>query len=106
MSTEMVFLGVCVVLLAVLIALVRRHHDRGAIFSQRAQRLEDMHGAHDIRGVSFQRMFVGITNERLGGEVENKIRLDAEEGFFYDGGVTYIGNFVIDYFGKAELFED
>ncbi len=55
-----------------------------------------MRRAHDVGGVGFQRMFVGVANERLRREVEDEIRPRAENGFFYCGRIADIGNFVFD----------
>ena len=92
--------------LAVLVTFVRRDDDGGAGFFQRAQGFQNVRRAHDVRGVGFQRMLVGIADERLGGEVKDKIRLDAEKGFFHRGSIAHVADFVFDFLREAELFKD
>ena len=50
-------------------------------------------------------MLVGIADERLRGEVEDEVRLDAEKGFFYGDGIAHVANFMPDRFCKTELLK-
>ena len=64
-----------------------------------------MGGAHDICGVSFQRLLVGVADERLRREVEHEIRLDAEDGFFHRFRLPHVAGFVADELGDVQLFK-
>ena len=78
-SAQVVLLAVAVMPFAVFVAFVRRDENGGARFLVTPERIQQMQRPHDIDVEGLARLAVGLAHQRLGGEVENKIRLALTE---------------------------
>ncbi len=74
--------------------------------SKASQSLEDIDRADDICLPSFDGFAVGEADERLGGEMENKVGLGGEEGFLDRICIAQVVAVPFDAGGKVELFEE
>ena len=74
-STHCIVLPVGIGPLAVLVTFIAGHVDACPDARRQPSRLKHVHGAQDVRCVGFYRLLIGISNQRLGCEMEHNLRL-------------------------------
>ena len=81
---------------AVFVAFVGGDVDDGADAGGVAHAFQQVNGAHDVGGVGVDRVAVGLAHQRLGGHVDDDIRLGLLQGGLQGGQVANVGDMAGD----------
>ena len=88
---------------AVFVALVGGYVHHGAHARRVAHAFQQVHGAHDVRGVGLHRVVVGVAHQGLGRQVQHDLGSRGLHGGLHGGQVTDIADDRGHAFGNAGL---